>query len=111
MKTEQRLTHTRQFAAVHNRGRSWASDLLVMKAFPNELEFSRFGFSISKRVGKAVVRNRIKRRLRDCVQSMSWKPGWDVVFIARNAAPTADYSQLKKAVEKLCWQARMKELE
>jgi len=80
-----------------------------MKAFPNELERSRFGFSVSKRVGKAVVRNRVKRLLRECVQQTPCKPGWDVVFIARSTASRADFHQLEEAVEELTWRAKLRE--
>lgn len=110
MQREQRLTHKKQFATVHSQGRSWANELLIMKAFPNGLELSRFGFSISKHVGKAVVRNRIKRLLREYVQLMPWKPGWDVVFIARSSASEADRTQLKEAVERLNRRSRLREL-
>jgi ribonuclease P protein component len=109
MKREQRLTQNSRYATVHNQGKSWANELLVMKAFPNGLEWSRFGFSVSKRVGKAVVRNRVKRMLRECVQHIPCKPGWDVVFIARSTASRADFHQLKEAVEQLTWQAKLKE--
>jgi ribonuclease P protein component len=109
MKREQRLTEKSRYATVHNQGKSWANELLVMKAFPNELEWTRFGFSVSKRVGKAVVRNRVRRVLRECVQHISCKPGWDVVFIARNTASRADFYQLKGAVEQLTWRAKLKE--
>jgi len=40
---------------------------------------------------------------------MPWKPGWDVVFIARNTASAADYPQLKEAVEQLNRRAKLKE--
>lgn len=72
-----------------------------MRAVPNGLDYSRFGFSVSKRVGKAVVRNRVKRRLRECLMLTPCKPGWDIVFIARNASSEADYNQLKTSVEDL----------
>src|SRR4030042_1239283 len=54
-----------------------------LKALPNELEFSRCGFSVAKDVGKAVVRNRVRRLLREVVRITSIKHGWEIVFIAR----------------------------
>ena len=107
MGREQRLTKSSQFATVYRRGNSWGSALLVMRAFPNGLEQSRFGFSVSKKVGKAVVRNRLKRLLRESVRLTPLKPGWDIIFIARSAASTADYHQLDRAVRKLIWQAHL----
>ena len=109
MKREQRLTQRGQFSKVYSEGKSWANELLVMKALPNGLEQSRFGFSVSRRVGKAVVRNRVRRVLRECVRLTPYKPGWDVVFIARSPASEADYHQLERAVEKLTRRANLRE--
>ena len=105
MGREQHLTKTSQYAKVFRRGNSWGDPLLVMRALPNGLEQSRFGFSVSKRVGKAVVRNRVKRLLRESVRLTPVKPGWDIVFIARSAASTADRHQLNRAAGKLIWRA------
>jgi len=80
-----------------------------MKAVPNGLEQSRFGFSVSKRVGKAVVRNRVRRRLRECVRLTPYKQGWDVVFIARNPSSEADYHRLDRAVGNLMQRANLRE--
>ena len=109
MKREQRLTQRQQFRKVYTQGKSWVNGLLVMKAVPNGLEHSRFGFSVSKRVGKAVVRNRVRRVLRECVRLTPYKTGWDVVFIARNPASEASYHQLERAVSKLARRANLVE--
>lgn len=92
---------------VYKSGKAWGDNLIVMKTLPNELEFSRYGFSVAKNVGKAVARNRVRRLLREVVRIASIKPGWDIVFIARPAAVTADYHELKRSAEKLLLRARL----
>ena len=111
MRGEEYLTKPQQYALVYNEGSSWASNLVVIKALPNGLVSSRYGFSVSKRVGKAVTRNRVKRLLREILRIMPLKPGRDIVFIVRPAAATADYAGLKRAVEGLLSRARLLQTE
>ena len=92
------LTEKKQFDLVYDKGSSWVDKSLVLRALPNELELSRYGFTISRRIGKAVVRNRIKRLLREIMRQIPLKPGWDMVFIARIPAADADCSRLRKSV-------------
>ncbi len=108
MKGEEYLTKSEQYALVYNDGKSWVSSLIVMKALPNGLSLSRYGFSVSKRVGKAVIRNRVKRWLREILRQTPIEPGWDIVFIARPAAAGAGYANLQKSVEGFLFQARLK---
>lgn len=107
MKGEEYLTKSNQYALVYKEGSSWVSSLVVMKALPNGLSLSRYGFSVSKRVGKAVTRNRVKRLLREILRLTPLKPGWDIIFIARPGAATIEYAELKKSIESLLSQAQL----
>ena len=107
MRGEQYLTKPQQYALVYNKGSSWASDLVVMKAIPNGLALTRCGLSVNKRIGKAVTRNKVKRLLREILRVMPLRGGWDVIFIARPAVATADYATLKNSVEGLLSRARL----
>ena len=107
MKKSQALTKRAQYSVVYQQGKMWANGLIVVKALPNGLSLSRYGFSVTKKVGKAVQRNRLKRLLREITRLQSIKPGWDIVFIVRSAAVTADYHQLERAVAKLLDRAQL----
>lgn len=98
-----RLRSNKQFQQVRREGRSWTHPLLVLCALPNGLGYSRFGFSVSHWVGKAVVRNRAKRLLREATRLRQGdiEKGWDLVFIARHPIREADFKQVDQAVGQL----------
>ena len=67
----------------------------------NGLPHNRYGFVTSRAVGKAVTRNRLRRRLREAVRSLSLVNGWDVVVIGRRSAAEAIYGQIRESLAAL----------
>jgi ribonuclease P protein component len=101
------LTSRAQFVSVQRQGRPQHHPLLVLRYAPNALDRTRFGFAVGRRVGKAVLRNRVKRRLREAARLTPVRPGWDVVVIARPAAAAADYRALRVALGELLRRAKI----
>jgi ribonuclease P protein component len=93
-----RLTLTSQFARVRTEGQNVRGRLLILGFLRTErTERFQAGFVTSKRIGGAVVRNRVRRRLRDVVRTQqgSLREGFWFVVIARPAAARASYRALK----------------
>ena len=101
------LKRPQDFAAVRRRGRSWSNRTLVLVALPNELGVSRFGFTVGRRVGNAVARNKVKRRLREAARQSEITDGWDLVVLARMGAASAGYRQLSVDMADLLRRARL----
>ena len=107
MKKTARLAGKKDFKTVFTDGRAWANNFVVIKTLPNDVGASRFGFVAGKRLGNAVVRNRVKRRLREATRGMVVKEGWDVIVMARQPSVEADYHTIKKATQDLFVRARL----
>ncbi len=105
MQRRQRLTGSKRFSQIHIEGNSAANRLLVIRYLANGSDCSRIGFLVSKRIGNAAVRNKVKRRLREAVRLNPVKPGWDALFIVRRGAGSAKYQDLKDATENLLQRA------
>jgi ribonuclease P protein component len=94
-----RLTRSADFDAVYRQGRSTASRHAVVYAFPraagDDRELTRVGLSVSRRVGGAVERNRLKRQLREALASIESElpRGCDLVVVARAGLPEAVAAQ------------------
>lgn len=82
---------------------SKANSLLVLYLRENNLEISRLGVSISKKVGKAHVRNKIKRQIKEIIRlnEDKIKLGYDLVFVVRVKAKDKSYQELECSLLKL----------
>ena len=104
---DSRLRKTSDFAAVRREGKSWADSRLVLAARPNRCGKPRFGFTVSKRLGNAVARNRIRRRLKAAAAHLDVEAGWDLVVIARQRAKESDYHALERSLRRLLARAKL----
>ena len=77
----------------------YANGMLVLYARPNRLGVNRVGITTGKKLGHAVVRNRARRRLREVyrLNEAMFKPGYDIVVVARHRCVTADFQKLTHA--------------
>lgn len=96
----QRLADSADFRRVREQGRCWSDPRLVLCTYPNSQASLRVGYSVSKRIGGAVRRNRIKRLMRESIRAYCdlLEPGWDIVIIARQRVSLANYWDVQCSV-------------
>lgn len=102
-----RLRHSDDFARLRREGQAVHHRALLLSFMPNGLSHNRYGFITSKQLGKAVVRNRVRRLLREAVRFLhpGLAVGFDVVFIARAALVGQPFHAVQRIVETLGSQA------
>lgn len=101
---EERIRKNFQFRAVYNRGKSYSNNVLVLYVRKNNKNINRVGISVSKKVGKSVIRSRVKRLISESYRlnkDNNIKKGYDLVFIARNTSKDKSYVQIEDAVKNL----------
>ena len=76
-----------------------ANGYLVLYARKNRMNTNRVGVTVGKKLGHAVVRNRVRRRLREVyrLNEARFAPGWDIVVVARSRCIKADFQKLTDA--------------
>ncbi len=107
-----RLRKKKDFEAVFKKGKIIKADFLYIKFFRNNLDCSRIGFVVSKKVSnKAVVRNLIKRRLRNAARLKIGvvKNGFDIVFVALPAVKNKTHKETSEEIQKIFQSAELLE--
>lgn len=103
-----RLKSSKSFDYIHKNGKSIADKNLVLIVAPTKFNL-KVGFSVSKKLGKAVVRNKVKRRLREGFRRMIpyLNNHFNYVIIARQGSQNCDYHELCKSMLNLLSKANM----
>ena len=104
MNFTQTLKKNYEFQRLYSRGRSAVTPFLVVYARKTKRRENRVGFTVSNKLGKAVVRNRVCRRLREIyrLHEAEFARGVELVVVARARAVGARYAQLERAMLSAC---------
>ncbi len=96
------LKENKDFRRLYARGRSYPSAVLVTYVMKNRCGKIRVGITTGKKIGKAVLRNRSRRIIREAYYSLSdeIKPGYDFVFVARSKTPFVKSYDILRAMKK-----------
>jgi len=99
-KKPETLKKNSDFRRVYTRGTSYVTEYIVMYVYHHHERNRRIGFSVSKKIGKAVIRNRIRRVFKEVYRLSEYKliDGIDLVLIARKNITGADYSQIRDSI-------------
>lgn len=104
MNVRRTLKKNSDFRRLYARGKSAVTPYLVLYCRPNRRGENRLGYTVSVKLGHAVVRNRVRRRLREIVRlnEPALKQGWDIVAVARVRSVNAPYRRLEASFLEAC---------
>jgi len=100
MQKKYRLTSSRSFDYAYKHGESYVDRFLVLYVLKSKYPTPKVGFSVGKRVGCSVIRNRTKRRLREAFRKefARVEKGYNYVVVARTASAERTYDELRQSL-------------
>ena len=103
MKRSDSLKRKKEFRYTYRAGKSAVNRLFVLIYTKVRRPETHIGFSVSKKLGGAVTRNRVKRRMREAVTPLllELKGGYNIIFVAREPVAEAAFPALREAMEQL----------
>jgi len=95
------VKNNRDFLRIYKKGRFYVGRFIVLYVMENNMNINRLGITASKKYGKSVKRNRVKRLIRENYRFYEpfVKEGCDYVFVARNSGCFPEYSDIKKEMK------------
>jgi len=98
------LKKNSDFRRLYSRGKCSVNSYMAVYCRRNGVGVNRLGYTVSTKLGHAVLRNRIRRRLREIVRlrTPELKSGWDIVIVARRRCVNADYHKMDAAFLRAC---------
>ncbi len=104
----EKLKRSWQFEKVYKNGNKYISEPFIIYVLPNGTENVRIGLTVTRKVGKSVQRNRIKRIIREAFRSLNGIfPGNDIVVVARKSSVDIKYSEAMETLNKLLNRAQI----
>ena len=100
MNKKHRLRKNDDFKKVYKKGKNYWNRNLILYIMKNGLDYTRIGFSVTKKIGNSVVRNKIRRRMKEiCRQNLNnIGKGYDIIFIPKKNVVDITYRDLKSAM-------------
>jgi ribonuclease P protein component len=100
MEKKHRIRKDMEFKKVYKVGRNYWNRNLVLYVSKNKLDNTRIGFTLTKKIGNAVTRNRVRRKMKEiCRLNLNnMKQGYDLVFIAKKNTVNLSYDELEKSM-------------
>ncbi len=96
------LKKSSEFNSIYKKGKSYITKYMVIYFVKNNMNYNRIGCTVSKKVGNAVVRNRVKRLIKESYRlTENVKKGYDIIFVARVRMKDANYEIVKKNISYL----------
>ena len=98
------------FKKAYDKGKSFGNRNLILYVRKNNLDYSRMGITISKKTGKAVIRNKIKRQMKEIYRNYesNIKEGYDLIFIVRRNVPDISFKDLESAFKHIIKISKMR---
>lgn len=103
MKTVETIKKNSQFKYIYSRGKSFTDPNLVLYIVRNNKNTLRLGITVSKKIGNAVVRNRVKRLIREGfrLNRHKFKYGYDIIFVARGLSRKGAFKDIERSIVNL----------